>query len=168
METSKLSTLNVTDTPDTLPIFKPAAIWARVSTHNQAETSLPSQIDRCNDKLQRVGYTVLYTLQIDWTSMDLFSCPQFQELRRLINNREIQALAVFDRDRLQAKGLQRLVFLSECKDAKVELIICQGSPILDGPEGQLVELALAIGKERQVLRARQGSRDGLHDRATKR
>ncbi len=165
METSKLSILNVTDTPT---IFKPAAIWARVSTHNQAETSLPSQIDRCNEKLQGAGYTVLYTLQTDWTSMDLFSCPKFQELRRLINNREIQALAVFDRDRLQAKGLQRLVFLSECKDAKVELIICQGPPIIDEPEGQLVELALAIGKERQILRARQGSRDGLHDRATKR
>ncbi len=165
METSKLSNLNVIDT---LTIFKTAAIWARVSTHDQAETSLPSQIDRCNEKLQEAGYTVLYTLQIDWTSMDLFSCPQFQELRRLINNHEIQALAVFDRDRLQAKGLQRLVFLSECKDAKVELIICQGPPIIDEPEGQLVELALAIGKERQILRARQGSRDGLHDRATKR
>ncbi len=165
METSKLSNLNVIDT---LTIFKTAVIWARVSTHDQAETSLPSQIDRCNEKLQEAGYTVLYTLQIDWTSMDLFSCPQFQELRRLINNHEIQALAVFDRDRLQAKGLQRLVFLSECKDAKVELIICQGPPIIDEPEGQLVELALAIGKERQILRARQGSRDGLHDRATKR
>jgi len=165
VETSKLSNLNVIDT---LTIFKTAAIWARVSTHDQAETSLPSQIDRCNEKLQEAGYTVLYTLQIDWTSMDLFSCPQFQELRRLINNHEIQALAVFDRDRLQAKGLQRLVFLSECKDAKVELIICQGPPIIDEPEGQLVELALAIGKERQILRARQGSRDGLHDRATKR
>lgn len=168
MEASKLSTLNVTNTPNTPTIFKPAAIWARVSTHNQAETSLPSQISRCNEKLQGAGYTVVHTLQTDWTSMDLFSCPQFQELRRLINNREILALAIFDRDRLQAKGLQRLVFLSECKDAKVELVICQGPPILDEPEGQLVELALAIGKERQVLRARQGSRDGLHDRAVKR
>ncbi len=168
VENSKLSTLNVTDTPNTPTIFKPAAIWARVSTHDQAETSLTSQIDRCNEKLQAAGYTVLYTLQTDWTSMDLFSCPKFQELRRLITGREIQALAIFDRDRLQAKGLQRLVFLSVCKDAKVELIICQGPPILDEPEGQLVELALAIGKERQVLRARQGSRDGLHDRVTKR
>jgi len=100
VETIKLSTLDVTDTPNTPTIFKPAAIWARVSTHNQSETSLPSQIDRCNEKLQGSGYAVLYTLQTDWTSMDLFSCPEFQELRRLINNREIQALAVFDRDRL--------------------------------------------------------------------
>jgi len=97
--------------------------------------------------------------------MDLFSCPEFQQLSNLIRIHEIEALAVYDRDRLEAKGLQRLIFLSECKDAGVELVICQGPPIIDGPEGQIVELALAIGKERQVLRARQGSKDGLHDRA---
>lgn len=37
--------------------------------------------------------------------------------------------------------------------------------MLDGGEGQLVELALALGKERSVLRAQQGARDGLWDRA---
>jgi hypothetical protein len=39
---------------------------------------------------------------------------------------------------------------------------------LDEDEGQLIELALAIAKKRSVLRARQGSKDGLHDRALKR
>ena len=37
--------------------------------------------------------------------------------------------------------------------------------MLEGGEGQLVELALALGKERSVLRAQQGARDGLRDRA---
>jgi len=78
----------------------------------------------------------------------------------------MDALGILDRDRLNAIGLQRLIFLSECKDAGIELVICQGPPILDEPEGQLVELALAIGKERQVLRAQQGSRDALRERAT--
>lgn len=148
--------------------IKPAAIWARVSTPDQREPSLPSQIDRCRAKLEQEGYAVVNTLFTDWSSLDLFDCPQFQELRRLIKDEKIQALCVFDRDRLEAKGLQRLVFLSECKEAGVKMIICQGPPILDEPEGQLVELAMAIGKERQVLRARQGSKDGLHDRALKR
>jgi len=144
--------------------LKRAAVWARVSTHDQAETSLPSQISRCKEKLESSGYAVTHTFAVDWSSLDLFSCPEFQQLLSLIKNKEIDALGVFDRDRLEAKGLQRLTFLSECKDAGVQLILCQGPPILDEPEGQLVELALAIGKERQVLRARQGSRDGLHDR----
>ncbi len=147
--------------------IKPAAIWARVSTTNQADTSLPSQVSRCKEKLEQAGYSVIHVLQADWTSMDLYSCPQFQELQKLIKNREIAALGIFDRDRLQAEGILRLVFLSELKDAGIELIICQGPPIMDQEEGQLIELALAIGKKRSVLRARQGSKDGLHDRAVK-
>jgi len=145
-----------------------AVVWARVSTHDQAETSLPSQVSRCKERLEQADYAVTRILAADWTSLDLYSCPQFQELRELIRNREVAALATFDRDRLEAKGLQRLVFLSELKEAGVKLLICQGPPIIDGPEGQLVELALAIGKERQVLRAGQGSRDGLRDRAISR
>lgn len=162
---SKVASVNL---PQNTTAVKPAAIWARVSTQDQRETSIPSQIDRCKAELERTGYTLTHTLQTDWTSLDLFSCPEFQELRSLIQSKDIEALAFFDRDRLEAQGLQRLVFLSECKQAGVKLIIHQGPPILDEPEGQLVELALAIGKERSVLRARQGSKDGLHDRALKR
>ena len=146
---------------------KPAAIWARVSTHNQAETSLPSQVSRCKEKLKQSGFSVIHILQTDWSSLDLFSCPEFQQLRALIKGKEIKALGILERDRLEAKGLQRLIFLSELKESGIELLVCQGPPLIDGPEGQIVELALAIGKERQVLRARQGSRDGLHDRAVK-
>jgi len=146
-----------------------AAIWARVSTEAQAETSLESQIVRANAKLEDAGYIVPpeRVLAVDWSSLDLFSCPEFQLLRKWVQQKEIQGLGILDRDRLEAKGLQRLTFLSVCKEAGVELVVCQGSPILDEPEGQLVELALAIGKERSVMRARQGSKDGLHDRVAK-
>ena len=71
-----------------------------------------------------------------------------------------------DRDRLQAQGLQRLIFLSECRDRGVPIITVQGAPMLEGGEGQLVELALALGKERSVLRAQQGARDGLRDQSS--
>ncbi len=47
----------------------------------------------------------------------------------------------------------------------MQVITAQGVPMLEGPEGQLVELALALGKERSVARAQQGARDGLRDRA---
>jgi hypothetical protein len=145
----------------------PAVIWARVSTPGQAETSLPTQIDRCRAKLEQLGYCTIHTFAVDWSSMDLYSCPEFQQLWNLIRNREVRAVVTLDRDRLQARGLQRLVFMSEMEEAGIKLLICQGPPILEGPEGQIVELALAIGKERSVLRARQGSKDGLHDRVVK-
>lgn len=153
---------------ETYPSVKRAASWARVSTDSQAETSLPSQTSRCKEKLESNGYIITHVFEEDWSSLDLFSSPKFQQLLKLIKNKEIDALGVFDRDRLEAQGLQRLTFLSLLREAGIQLILCQGPPLLDEPEGQLVELALAIGKERQVLRARQGSRDGLHDRAVKR
>lgn len=145
---------------------KTAAIWARVST--ELQQSLDSQVSRAKSELERRGYIVPpeRILKVDWTSLDLFNCPQFQELRRWIQKKEIGALGILDRDRLNAQGLQRLVFLSECKENGVELVICQGPPVLDEPEGQLLELALALGKERQVLRAQQGCRDALRERAT--
>ena len=37
--------------------------------------------------------------------------------------------------------------------------------MLDGAEGQLVELALVLAKEKSVLRAQQGAKDGLRDQA---
>lgn len=146
-----------------------AAIWARVSTEAQTETSLDSQIERAKAKLKDAGYAVPpeYILAVDWTSLDLLPCPEFRKLQKWVGLKEIQALGILDRDRLEAQGLQRLLFLSACKEAGVELVVCQGAPIMDEPEGQLVELALAIGKERSVMRARQGSKDGLHDRVVR-
>jgi len=143
-----------------------AGIWARVSTEPQQ--SLDSQVARAKLELEKKGYTIPpeRILKVDWTSMDLSNCPQFKELHGWIQRKEIVALGIFDRDRLNAIGLQRLIFLSDCKEKGVELVVCQGSPILNEPEGQLVELALALGKERQVLRAQQGSRDALRERAT--
>ena len=145
---------------------KPAAIWARVSTKDQKEISPDTQITRCRELLKSKDYIATKIFSVDYCSLDLYTCREFQQLRDLIHNRQIMALAIYDRDRLEAKGLQRLMFLAELKEAGVELLLCNGSPIIDGPEGQIVELALAIGKERQVLRTRTGARDGLHDRVT--
>ena len=84
----------------------------------------------------------------------------------MILNHEIDVVVCYDRDRLMADGVDRLLFLSQLKEADVELLICNGAPIMDTDEGQIVELALALGKKRSVLRARSGARDGLHDRVT--
>ena len=119
-----------------------AAIWCRVSTHDQRELSLESQEIAVKKVLTAQGYDVPpeYVLQVDWTSIDLMSCPKFQQLRRWIADGTVQAVGTVDRDRLQAQGLQRLVFLSECKDNGVEIITAQGPAMMEGGEGQLVEL----------------------------
>ena len=143
-----------------------AAIWCRVSTHDQRELSLDSQEAAVRRVLGTQGYVVpdWAVLKVDWTSLDLMACPEFGTLRQWIAGRRVQAVGVLDRDRFQAQGLQRLIFLSDCQDQGVQVVTAQGVPILEGAEGQLVELALALGKERSVLRAQQGARDGLRDR----
>jgi len=145
---------------------KIAAIWARVSTKGQAELSLESQIERARAKLDAEGYEVPsdYILSADWCSLDLKDCPQFQELEALVRKKKVSAIAMLERDRLQCKPPQRLAFLADCRDNGVRVIVCQGPPSLEGDEGDLIEFVLAMGKRRSVERARQGSRDGLHDR----
>ncbi len=144
-----------------------AALWARVSTHDQREMSLDSQESAVLGCLTTKGYEVPaeYVLKVDWSSLDLMACQDFQQLRRWMADGNIHAIGVSDRDRLQAQGLQRLIFLSECQESGVQIVTVQGPPMLDGAEGQLVELALALGKEKSVLRSQQGAKDGLRDRA---
>ena len=57
---------------------KIAAIWARVSSPGQ--TSLPDQVARAKEKLEREGYLVPKEriLATDWTSPELFNCPDFR------------------------------------------------------------------------------------------
>lgn len=145
---------------------KIAAIWCRVSTHGQRELSLDSQELAVRRALEARGYLVPpdYVFKIEWTSLDLMACPEFQTLRQWISQDKVQAIGTLDRDRFQAQGLQRLLFLSECQERGVQVIVAQGPALLEGAEGQLVELALALGKERSVLRAQQGAKAGLRDR----
>jgi site-specific DNA recombinase len=146
-----------------------AAIWARVSSPGQAEMSPDSQVERVKTKLNALGYAVPpeYIFKVVWTSVDLEPCPEFQEFRRLIRTRQVNAVGFLDRDRINAFGLARLMFFSECKENGVEPIVYQGAAFTDGTEGQIVELALALGKERSVQRAQTGAKQGLEDRAKK-
>ena len=143
-----------------------AAVWARVSTEPQQ--TLDSQVARSKEELEKRGYVIPpeRVLKVDWTSLDLLSCPQFQQLRHWVVNKEIKAVCVFDRDRLQAKAVQRLLFLSDCRDNQVEVVVCQGPPLQQDSDGEWVEFGLAKSKEISVLRAQQGSRDALRERAT--
>jgi len=137
------------------------AVWARVSTEPQQ--TLDSQVARSKAELERRGYVVPpeRVLKVDWTSLDLLSCPQFQQLRHWVVNKEIGAIGVLDRDRLQVKAVQRLLFLSDYRDNQVEVVVCQGPPLQQDSDGEWVEFGLAKSKEVSVMRAQQGSRSSI-------
>ncbi len=150
----------------TMNTKRPAAIWARVSTTDQAAASLPSQVEHTTKLLLERGYSTKPELvfSVDWSSLDLTNCPQFGELYQLVQRREIGAIAVLDRDRLHADGLDRMVFMKACKEHDVELLLCQGPPLVDGNAGDLMEFVLTFGKREAVMRASTGSKAGLRDR----
>ena len=144
--------------------LKTAAIWARVSTKGQKEISPDTQIEHCRKLLQSKGYIATKIFSVDYCCLDLYACPEFQQLERMIDKKEVQAVCIYDRDRVEAQGYQRLNFIEDLKHAGIELLICNGPPVLNEPEGYALEIMYAAGKERSVIRARTGSRDGLHDR----
>ena len=148
---------------------KIGAIWARVSSQGQAEMSPDGQVERVKTKLNSLGYVVPpeYIFKVVWTSVDLEPCPEFKEFRRLIRTKQVNAVGFLDRDRINAHGLSRLLFFAECKENGVEPIVFQGAPFTDGAEGQIIEMVLALGKERSVQRAQTGAKQGLEDRAKK-
>jgi hypothetical protein len=145
--------------------MKTAAIWARVSSARQRDLSPEGQVERVKAKLESMGYVPQHIFKVIWTSTDLVPCPEFRELKRLIQTKQIEAIGMLDRDRIEANGLQRLSFLADCRENGVIPIVYQGVPFVEGGEGQIVELALAVAKQKQVERAQSGAKQGLSDRA---
>ena len=70
---------------------KVAAIWCRVSTHDQRELSLDAQEEEVQRVLANSGFETpaQYVLKVDWTSLDLMACPEFQMLIRWIASGEV-------------------------------------------------------------------------------
>jgi len=108
--------------------LKTAAIWARVSTKSQDEISPSSQISRCKDLLEKKGYTLTKIFSVVYCSLELDYCAEFQELRNMVDTKQIQAIAVYNRDRLEAVPVQRILFLAQLKKAGVEVLIFDGPP----------------------------------------
>lgn len=155
--------------------LKPAALWVRVSTPGQAETSIPDQIDACRQKLQSEGYFPAFTLfprgstiEGHWGSQYLYDCPEFQDLHGLIAGGQAQAVCVYHRDRLECDPTDRMVFLRHCRENNVQLLVCQGPPVVNTREAELVEYVSGWAKRESVIRAQIGSKEGLHGRVTKR
>src|SRR5437870_2896729 len=76
----------------------PAAIYARVSTQDQADKgfSLPTQIEACLALAQRAGYAVPEThiFVDDYTGTSL-NRPQFTKLRDLVHQRLVKAVIAY-------------------------------------------------------------------------
>src|SRR2546427_12800074 len=103
-----------------------AAIYARVSTTDQADKgySLPTQIEACQAMAQQEGYTVPEThIFIDDYTGTSLNRPQFKQLRDLVRQRLVQAVIVYDLDRLSRKLAHQFLLSEEFEQANVTLRI---------------------------------------------
>ncbi len=143
-----------------------AAIWWRVSTDDQREISRDTQVKEALALAQQQGYEVPkeYILGTDWHSLSVWESPPMESLKELIRGRRIQAIFMYDPDRGPSRPVHRLLFRALAQECGVQIRARHGQ-VPEGDMGEVMEFLSAWAKEKQVLRAQQGSRDGLRDRA---
>ena len=143
-----------------------AAIWWRTSTKAQTESSPETQIREAREMLEAQGYRVPddYIIGADWHSLSILDCPHMETLLGWVRHGEIQAIGMYHGDRLAGNPGQKMFIVDLCDRYSVKLL-ARHSPIIEGKEGELLEYVRTWGKEQQVIRAQQASKDGLRDRA---
>jgi site-specific DNA recombinase len=145
-----------------------AAIYARVSTTEQADTgySLPKQIGACQRLAHQEGYTVpdTHIFVDDYTGTSL-NRPQFMKLRGLVRQRLVQAVFVFDLDRLSRKLAHQLLLSEEFEQAGVALRIVTMPDRATTPEAHMLINMRGVFAEYERYKILERTRDGLYGRA---
>jgi site-specific DNA recombinase len=146
---------------------KYAAIYARVSTADQADKgfSLDSQRDACLAFAQQHGYHVPqeYIFRDDMSGTVL-NRPQLTQMRALVAQHLIQAVIVYDADRLSRVLAHTLFLRDECHQAGVVLHLVTAPSGDMSPEGQLQANILATFAEFERLKILRRTEDGRRKR----
>jgi site-specific DNA recombinase len=117
--------------------MKPAAIYARVSTADQVKgTSLDGQVALCQEYAVEAGYTVIKVVQEDASGARL-DRPKLGELRDMAERREIEAMIVYDPDRLSRSMAHTMMLMEEFERNRANVLFVN-APKEDTPEGDML------------------------------
>jgi site-specific DNA recombinase len=117
--------------------MKAAAIYARVSTEEQVgNTSLRGQVDACREYAQQHGYLVTKEVQEDFSGARL-DRPGLTEIRDMIAGGELQALVVYEADRLSRKLGHLLLLQEEFDRLGANLLFVSSQDDTSSPEGRM-------------------------------
>ena len=134
---------------------KKAGLYARVSDLPQAKdgTSMGTQEDHCQARAEQAGYTVSeeFVWREIWMGEDL-GRPMLGRMLSAVRQKLVDAVFVYDLDRLARDPLDLLIIVQEFQDAGVLLEFVQGK-LEDTPEGRLVMYVqgYAAQKERRQI-----------------
>ena len=106
-------------------ICKQAAIYARVSTDDQAKGySLATQIDACQQYAMDSGYSIAGTFTDDYSGATL-DRPGLNQLREVLVKQPIDVVVIYDIDRLAQKSVYQMLIEEEFgrEGARTEYVI---------------------------------------------
>ena len=120
--------------------MKRAAIYARVSTDEQAEKgySLQSQVEACKKYAELHGLQVIETIQDDYSGT-MLNRPGLEELHEKIAQRIIDAVVVYASDRWTRNLAHSLILREELLLAGIELHYVNRGKSEDAPEARMTE-----------------------------
>ncbi|MDL1911535.1 recombinase family protein [Chloroflexi bacterium CFX6] len=136
---------------------KRAAIYARVSTDDQAERgySLPSQIEACQKFASQKGFDVAAVYQDDISgAKPITSRPEGYELQRGIESGEVRAVIVYCVDRLSRDIVDLLTVVRDWLRAGLEIYALDVGQVTSELDIVLVIKGWQGSDERQKIRER--------------
>jgi site-specific DNA recombinase len=136
---------------------KPAAIYARVSTDDQAERgySLPSQIEACMKFANQKGFDLSAVYQDDISgAKPIGARPNGYELQRAIDARQIKVVIVYCVDRLSRDIVDLLTTVREWLRAGIEIYTLDVGQVTSELDIVLVIKGWQGSDEREKIRER--------------
>ena len=139
--------------------MKRAAIYARVSTDEQAEKgySLPSQLESMREYAQRYDFEIVAEITDDCSgTIPVSERPGGAQVYQYLNSRRVDAIILYTIDRTARDKrdypIEFLIFLRDVQDAGAELYFVDTGK----SEGSIVDLfkAWQAGDERKKIRER--------------
>jgi site-specific DNA recombinase len=146
--------------------MKRAVIYARVSTDEQKEKgySLPSQVEACQKYADTHGLNVIAKISDDYTGT-LLDRPGLDQVRAMMDRREVDAVIVLASDRWTRKLAHSLILREEMMTAGIELHYVNRGKSENTPEGELMDNIEGVFNQYWREKIIEGGRRGKNAKA---
>jgi site-specific DNA recombinase len=144
-----------------MQVSKRVVTYTRVSTEDQAKHgySLPSQAEACRKYAEEQGWTVMAEISDDGISGAVLDRPGLDRIRDMSRAREIDAILVYELDRLSRKLVHQLIIEEELGKAGVSVYYVLGD-YKDTDEGRLMKQIRASIAEYERAKIQERMRRG--------
>lgn len=140
------------------------SVYCRVSTaHQEDNSSLETQEQRCRDYAADQGWIVTSVFREVHTGSELFERPQLSRLRDSVRAKECDVVLAYALDRVSRSQAHLGFLLSEWDHIGVPLALVT-EDLADTPEGRLLQSVRGFVAEMERLKIRERSQRGIQAR----